>query len=258
MNINRAQNGFIKLHLKISDSDLWNDNNAMCAFLRMLFMAHYDDDFTSIRFAGEQRYLKRGEFSATLSELAVKLNLPLGTLRDVLRRLEESERISRQSDNRTTIFRICNYAKYQDNPTNRTANDPTISPTNDPTRPPLVKRYKKNNKDNTLREQKLLMLCNSILGRDFRTLPVGAKKTLEKFTDEEIERAFRNMLKDPWHKPRVQELKSPYLFRDSTIDSLKDFKSAVERSTEVKIVKVDAPAMPQLTRSEMLKREYEY
>ena len=136
MNICRSKDGFIKLHYKIQDSDLWNDNNAMVVFLRMIGYAHYEDDFTSIRFKGKQTYLKRGEFAASVSELAQLTNLSVGTLRDVLVRLESDKRISKQSDNRITIFRICNYSKYQDVPTKSPASKPTNKATNDTTNDP--------------------------------------------------------------------------------------------------------------------------
>lgn len=115
MNICRSKDGFIKLHYKIQNSDLWYDSTALLVFLRMISFAHYEDDFTSIRFRSKQRHLKRGEFSATTSELSEKLSLPTGTLRKVLKRLENADRISFETDNRQTIFRICNYDKYQGN-----------------------------------------------------------------------------------------------------------------------------------------------
>lgn len=147
MNINRAKNGFIKIYYNINDSDLSEDNNAFLVFLRMIRFAHHEDDFTSIRFRGKQYHLKRGEFSASVKELAELVNLPVGTLRDVLARLESDKRISKQTDNRTTVFRICNYSKYQDSPTRSPANKPTNSPANDPASPTEGKKNIKSNKE---------------------------------------------------------------------------------------------------------------
>lgn len=144
MNINRATNGFVKVYYSINDSDLAEDNNAFVVFLRMVRFAHHEDDFTSIRFRGKQYHLKRGEFSASVKELAELVNLPVGTLRDVLERLESAKRISKQTDNRTTVFRICNYSKYQDNPAKSPANKPTIDPANDPASPTEGKKSIKN------------------------------------------------------------------------------------------------------------------
>lgn len=123
MNINRAENGHIKLWRCINDSDLAEDNNAFVVFIRMVGFAHWQDNFTSIRFEGKQYHLKRGEFSATIAELATLTNLSIGTLRKVLERLKESKRIETRSDNQKTVFRICNYSKYQDKPANERTNE---------------------------------------------------------------------------------------------------------------------------------------
>lgn len=147
MNICKSKDGFIKIHYKIQQSDLWEDNNALVVFLRMVGYAHYEDNFTSIRFNGKQYYLKRGEFSASVRELADMVNLPIGTLRDVLTRLESDKRISKRSDNRTTIFRICNYAKYQGKPASSPANETTNDPANDPANATEGKKKLKNRKN---------------------------------------------------------------------------------------------------------------
>jgi DNA-binding MarR family transcriptional regulator len=158
MNINRAENGFIKIHYKIKDSDLWQDHTALFVFIRMLFFAHFEDDFTSIRFAGKQRYLKRGEFSATVAELAEYLGIPQSTLRKAIQRLEEGKRLDKRTDRQTTVFRICNYSKYQDSParartngrTNEVANDRTNDRANVTEGKKNIKNIKNNNSTNVL------------------------------------------------------------------------------------------------------------
>lgn len=83
-------------------------------FIRMLLWAHYEDNFTSIRFAGKQRYLKRGEFSGTVKEIAENANLTHRTCRNILEKLVEDKRIELETDHHLTVVRICNYSKYQD------------------------------------------------------------------------------------------------------------------------------------------------
>lgn len=114
MNINRAVKGHIKLSHTLKESDLMRDKNAFFVFVQMLMAAHYEDNYTSIRFGGKQTYLKRGEFACTMSELALITELPIGTLRKIVDRLEEDKRISKRSDHQITIFSICNYHKHQD------------------------------------------------------------------------------------------------------------------------------------------------
>lgn len=129
MNICRSKDGHVKLWHKINDSDIGQDNNAFLVFTKMLFFAHYEDNFTSIRFGGKQYKLKAGEFSATLGELAALVNLPQSTLRKVLDRLETDKRISRRTDRQTTIFSICKWSLYQGDKrgkrTNEVANERT-------------------------------------------------------------------------------------------------------------------------------------
>lgn len=131
MNINKAADGFVKLSKAMEYSDLVNDQNAFVVFVRMLMMAHHQDDFTSIRFAGKQTKLKRGEFSATLTELSVHFNLPKSTLKNVINRLKSDTRLDTRTDHQITIFRICNYAKYQDKPSQRKTHDMSNDLAND-------------------------------------------------------------------------------------------------------------------------------
>ncbi len=137
MNICRSKDGHVKLWYKINDSDLSDDNNAFIVFTKMLFMAHFEDDFSSIRFNGEQYKLKAGEFSASLSELSNHVNIPPSTLRKVVERLENDKRISKRTDRQTTVYSICNWSKYQGNKkhifTNDIANDIANDRTNDRT-----------------------------------------------------------------------------------------------------------------------------
>lgn len=76
-------------------------------------------------------------------------------------------------------------------------------------------------------ESQLLSLVNKITGRDFRTLPRGAKKTLGLFSLKEIEAALTALAHDPWHKPKLKELSSDYFLRATTIDRFKGASTAI-------------------------------
>ena len=131
MNICRSKDGHVKLWYKIIDSDISQDNNAFVVFTRMLFYAHYESNFTSIRFGGKQYKLQAGEFSATIGELSALVHIPQSTLRRVLDRLEADKRISRRTDRQTTIFSICNWSKYQGDQRGKKANAWTNDMAND-------------------------------------------------------------------------------------------------------------------------------
>lgn len=86
--------------------------------------------------------------------------------------------------------------------------------------------YKDNTKDNTIDNinsevsKKLLDLLNEKTKRNFRILPRGYKETLKKFSLEEIGKALDILVDDDWHSKKINELKSDYLLRASTIDNM--------------------------------------
>ena len=68
--------------------------------------------------------------------------------------------------------------------------------------------------------EKLLDLLNEKTKRNFRILPRGYKETLKKFSLEEIGKALDVLVEDDWHSKKINELKSDYLLRASTIDNM--------------------------------------
>ena len=86
--------------------------------------------------------------------------------------------------------------------------------------------HKDNTKDNTIDNinsevsKKLLDLLNEKTKRNFRILPRGYKETLKRFSLEEISKALDVLVEDDWHSKKINELKSDYLLRASTIDNM--------------------------------------
>ena len=68
--------------------------------------------------------------------------------------------------------------------------------------------------------KKLLDLLNEKTKRNFRIPPRGYKETLKKFSLEEIGKALDVLVEDDWHSKKINELKSDYLLRASTIDNM--------------------------------------
>lgn len=112
MNINRSD-GWVKLHKSMLNSSLWQSKNGLFVFTTFLLLAHHKDNMGSVRFKGKQRHLKKGEFAATITELSKYLSIPRSTLRVSLSRLQTDQHIDQQTDNHITVFRICNWEKYQ-------------------------------------------------------------------------------------------------------------------------------------------------
>ena len=78
----------------------------------------------------------------------------------------------------------------------------------------------KNIVSNSEVSKKLLDLLNEKTKRNFRILPRGYKETLKKFSLEEIGKALDILVDDDWHSKKINELKSDYLLRASTIDNM--------------------------------------
>ena len=76
------------------------------------------------------------------------------------------------------------------------------------------------NNINSKVSKKLLDLLNEKTKRNFRILPRGYKETLKKFSLEEIGKALDVLVEDDWHSKKINELKSDYLLRASTIDNM--------------------------------------
>ncbi len=83
-----------------------------------------------------------------------------------------------------------------------------------------VNNNAKNIVSNSEVSKKLLDLLNEKTKRNFRILPRGYKETLKKFSLEEIGKALDILVEDDWHSKKINELKSDYLLRASTIDNM--------------------------------------
>lgn len=115
----------------------------------------------------------------------------------------------------------------QDNPVVHQPEKPVVQEQDNPVVEqqdnPVV--HKDNTKDNTIYinsevSEKLLDLLNEKTKRNFRILPRGYKETLKKFSLEEIGKALDILVEDDWHSKKINELKSDYLLRASTIDNM--------------------------------------
>ena len=115
----------------------------------------------------------------------------------------------------------------QDNPVVHQPEKPVVQEQDNPVvvqqDNPVV--HKDNTKDNTIYinsevSKKLLDLLNEKTKRNFRILPRGYKETLKKFSLEEIGKALDILVEDDWHSKKINELKSDYLLRASTIDNM--------------------------------------
>lgn len=229
------ERGYVKLYRSIDQNELLeNDNTALIVFIKLLTRVNR----------------LNGKYTTGRKKLASACNLNPSTLYSALKRLEASTIIQQQSNKTSTTISICNWWEYQQD-VNKTSNklQSTVN----------TKQEKKKKDNNIKKERDILAILNKVTGRNFSVEPVGVEKTKAKFSDNDIERALRNMYQDEWHKSKMGTLKSDYLLRATTIDQFKDFKrpdsnyvlpgAAIKRDLK--------PNEPSLTRAQMLKKEYE-
>lgn len=226
------ERGYVKVYRSVDQNELLeNDNTCFLVFMKLLLKANR----------------VTGTYTTGRNKLAAMCNLNPNTLYSALKRLEASTIIQQQSSKTSTTITICNWWKYQQDGNSTSSHHQSTINT----------KQEKKKKENITIKRDVLGILNRVTGRNFTVEPIGAEKTKSLFTDEQLERAWRNMFKDEWHRPRMKHLKSEYLLRASVIDQFKDWESPKEVYTiqgDNKLAKSHGDV--QLSRSEMLKREY--
>jgi hypothetical protein len=113
--------GFVKIWRPIfEDRDFEVYPRAREVFIFLIVFAEWQD--TNAMFRGSYRIVKRGQLICGYRRISEKLGLPLSTVQRSIKVLVDLKRIQVDSDAHGTLFTICNYSKYQDNP-----NNPTVS-----------------------------------------------------------------------------------------------------------------------------------
>lgn len=110
--------GWISLHRKIYESDLWNDVTTFRLFTYLLLHASHKD---GVKINGIE--LKRGQWIRSTRKLAEDLSYKEGrgvkkystnTINKCIHKLVDSDRVSIQQTEVGTLFTVLNYALYQD------------------------------------------------------------------------------------------------------------------------------------------------
>ncbi len=109
-----ANVGWISLHRKIQECDLWLADEPFdrrSAWIDLLLMANYEDK--SIIFDGHKIMVQRGQYLTSVRKLSAKWGWGKNKTLAYLRLLEECEMITREADSRRTLITIVNYGIYQ-------------------------------------------------------------------------------------------------------------------------------------------------
>lgn len=125
--------GWIKLHRKILDNDIWHDPTAYRLFTLLLLKAAHKD---GIKINGIE--LKRGQYLRSYSKLAEDLGYRKGTgikkvhrstVLRTIKKLVEFGMVSTSETSSGTLFTILNYEKYQGEDVNQETGSATGSAT---------------------------------------------------------------------------------------------------------------------------------
>jgi hypothetical protein len=137
--------GYIKLWRKITDWEWYDEPIMLWFFVKILFMANWDDK----KWHGIT--IKSGQFVSSIEHLRFeykesgkKMKLSTMQVRNVLNRLKATNEITSVSTNNYTLFSIVNWKKYQGKETDELTSHITNGQQTDNKRITTTKEYKNN------------------------------------------------------------------------------------------------------------------
>ncbi len=103
--------GFVKLHRRLLDSDVWQNPNALRVFLWALLRANYTQ--RTVHFGGRDLSLAPGEFISGRFAGSAECHLKPSTFRNAVCWLQDAGMIRTKPDNQKTVFTVVNWARFQ-------------------------------------------------------------------------------------------------------------------------------------------------
>lgn len=138
-----TENGWIKLHRKITEWEWYDDGNTFRTFIHLLLTVN----FTNSMYKG--RMIKRGQRLTSIRKLASELNIDEKTVQRCLHNLESTKEIKTEPTKSGTLIMVRKYDDYQDVVIDNVGIIPTPTPTPTPTHIPTpTPTQNKNNKNN--------------------------------------------------------------------------------------------------------------
>jgi hypothetical protein len=113
-------NGWVKIHRKITDWEWYNDNVTRSVFFDILIHASHND------YSWRGQIISRGQMVSSYSAMAKRLGLSIQNVRTGISKLKSTGELTVQLTNKFSLITVCNYSKYQgdDLTTNRQTNSP--------------------------------------------------------------------------------------------------------------------------------------
>lgn len=100
--------GWIKIHRKITEWGWYNDSNVVTVFFHILISANWEDK----QWMGQT--IKRGSFITSLDRFSSECGLTVQQVRTALDKLLYTEEINKQTTNKFTLITVNKYDEYQD------------------------------------------------------------------------------------------------------------------------------------------------
>ena len=136
--------GWIKLHRKLLDSEIWNKRepfDARSAWIDLLLMANYEDK--EIFFDGEMIKVKRGQIVTSISKLSKRWGWSRDKVKRFLDSTDKSTMLTRNSTTHKTTITLVNYGFYQDWVSTDKSTDKSTYKSTDKTQTIIYKNIKK-------------------------------------------------------------------------------------------------------------------
>lgn len=106
-----SNNGWIKLHRKITDSWIWSDPEKLRAWIDILLMVNHED--RKIEFNGRMVMVKRGTRLTSIEKLAARWHWNRKRVMRFLGQLEQADMVTTIRTPSGTTIKVRNYGKYQ-------------------------------------------------------------------------------------------------------------------------------------------------
>jgi uncharacterized phage protein (TIGR02220 family) len=239
--------GYIKLHRKILNSQVFNHEKSFRIWIWCLLKANFKTKWATLKIGKGtiEIEVKRGQFIFGRNRAAEELNMSGSTINLHMKKLVRIGNIEMKSNNQYSLITICKYDSYQsedngDMTTNRqvtdnqiTANKQLTDTTN------KEKKGENNNKEKNIQEYaQFIAILNQKTGKQFK----GDSKSKHQFdlllsdgyTLMEIEKAIGNCFADDYHQKNPQYLTPEFILREDKFEKYLNVRSNVRRPDNLK------------------------
>lgn len=145
-------NGWIKLHRRLTEWEWYNDSQTVHLFIHILLKANHSEK----KWRGVT--VKSGQFITSRDKLSSETGISVRSIRTILNRLKATNEVTNETTNKYTIVTVCNWESYQSiigEDDQQSDHQPVTQPTNNRPATDQQPTTNKNDKnDKNVEEQK--------------------------------------------------------------------------------------------------------